>query len=208
MRAIFLSHPHMDHVGGLGNLLWDIRKLNGLETDPTRQLSGRRLDAFLPDMEVWEGFMQVLRATEGRFAIDFDLEATQYRDGRVFAENGLCVIALHNLHLGDVAPGNDWRSFSLRAETDDASLVYSGDIRHISELDPLIGAGCDLLLAETGHHQVEEICAHVAEQPVGRLGFLHHGRAILADPDGELLKARRFLGDRVFIADDGMATDL
>lgn len=208
IRAIFISHPHMDHVGGLGNLLWDIRKLNGLETDPSRKLSGRRIDAFLPDMEVWEGFMQVLRVTEGNYAIDFELGASRYRDGQVFAENGLCVTALHNQHLGDAGPGSGWRSFSLRAQTDDASLVYSGDIGHISELDSLIDDGCDLLLMETGHHQVEEICAHVARRPVRRLGFLHHGRAILADPDGELRKARSILDDRVFIADDGMTRDL
>ena len=208
VRAIFISHPHMDHVGGLGNLLWDIRKLNGRQADPARKLTGQRLDAFLPDMAMWEGFMQVLGESQGQFALDCQLEATRYGDGLVFSEDDLSVTALHNLHLCQAAPGGPWRSFSLRAETEHASLVYSGDIRHISELDPLIGAGCDLLLAETGHHQVEDICTHLAQRPVGRLGFIHHGRAILADPEGELLKAREIFGDGVFIADDGVSIDL
>ena len=31
VKKIMISHTHMDHVGGLGNLLWNIRKLSSVK---------------------------------------------------------------------------------------------------------------------------------------------------------------------------------
>ena len=207
VRSIFISHTHMDHIGGLANLLWDIRKLNGLEPDPHRRISGKRIDLFIPDLQVWQGILQILKGTEGHFSIDFDLEATGYADGPVFAAEGLQVSTLHNRHLGVPLQGEPWKSYSFGIEAAGKRVVFSGDIEDVRELQPLL-EDCDLLLVETGHHKVEDICAYVRDQPVKRLGFLHHGRAILADPLGEADKARQIFGDHVFLAEDGMRLDL
>ena len=57
---------------------------------------------------------------------------------------------------------------------------------------------------------MEYICIHLRDnrRRFGQLGFIHSGRAILADPEGESQKARAILGDRAFIADDGMTLEL
>ena len=207
VRAIFISHTHMDHIGGLANLLWDIRKLNGRQTDPQRRLAAKGIDLFIPDLQVWQGILQMLQGTEGQFNIDFGLEARRYGDGLVFSEGDFQVRALHNLHMGAPPPGQAWKSHCLRLEAEGEVVVFSGDIKEVGELDPLL-AGCDLLLVETGHHRVEDICTYARKKSVQRLGFLHHGRAILADPEGEASKARRIFGERVFLAEDGMSIDL
>jgi ribonuclease Z len=207
VRAVFISHTHMDHIGGLANLLWDIRKLDGRQSDPQRRMAGKHLDLFIANLQVWQGIMQFLQGTEGQFAVDFTLQAQPYADGVVFDEDGFKVTALHNQHMGVPAAGEAWMSHSFLVEADGKRVVFSGDIKDVSELAPLL-VDCDLLLAETGHHKVEDICVYAREKQVQRLGFLHHGRAILADPQGEAQKAHSIFGERVFLAEDGMHIDL
>ena len=207
VRSIFISHTHMDHIGGLANLLWDIRKLNSREPDPTRRISGQRIDLFIPDLQVWQAILQLLKGTEEHFNIDFTLAANDYTDGLIFRTNDFQVHALHNCHMGIPPQGTPWKSHSFRIEAAGKRLVFSGDIKSVSELEPLL-ENCDLLLVETGHHKVEDICTYARKQNVKQLGFLHHGRAILNDPTGEAEKAQHIFGKQVFLAADGMRIDL
>ena len=210
IRALFISHPHLDHVGGLANLLWTIRKLEGRSENPARSMQGQTLPVRIPNLRVWQGALDVLQGPAEALNWNRTLDAQTYQDGVIFNQDGLKVTALHNRHLGDPPPGSPWQSFSFRIDTASSAIVFSGDVRHVSEARPLIGEGCDLFLMETGHHAVEEVCTYLKDNrvPFGELGFVHHGRAILADPEGECKKARAILGNRVFVADDGTVKKL
>jgi L-ascorbate metabolism protein UlaG (beta-lactamase superfamily) len=154
--------------------------------------------------------MQMLRGTQGGFELDFEFVPHLVADGLVYEQDGLRVVAQHNEHIGVPAPGEAWRSFSYRVEGNGRSLVHSGDVKHISELAGLMGDGCDLLLMETGHHDVAEVCEFVRENGwnYGRLLFIHHGLAVLADYEGERQKAKAILGDKVDLAYDGLMVEV
>ena len=72
------------------------------------------------------------------------------------------------------------------------------------------GAECDATCRVVGIAtigQPEGALLDSGKRP-GRLIFTHHGRAVLADPDGEQRKARAILGDCVRVADDGMRIEV
>ncbi len=210
VRAVFISHTHADHVLGLPGLLWTMRKLAGRCERRPHPLAGRTVPVFIPDLRPWAGVLGILGHTEGGFRTDWSIDAREYADGEIFRDQVLGVAAAHNTHLGTPPAGEPWRCFSFRIDSGDRSVVYSGDTGGIHELLGLVGAGCDLLLMETGHHRAAEVCAAIraAGAAIGSVGFIHHGREILSDPEGEARSAGAALGREVLITRDGMTLEL
>lgn len=209
IRAVFVTHPHIDHTGGLANLIWTMEKLQGRYADGDSSLEGRTVPVFIPSLSVWEGALAVAGAPAERFDPPFTVDGRTYTDGTIYDDGGVRVIARHNTHLGEPEPGKPWQAYSFRVEAAGKVFVTSGDIGHVSELGDFLD-GCDLFIMETGHHKVEDVCTYLRDTnvSVAKLGFFHHGRAVLEDAAAELSKAQRMLGPNVFIAEDGMSVDV
>lgn len=205
-EAIFISHPHLDHTGGLPNLIWTLCKLASRYPEARSRLADRTIGLYLPDPAMFDGVLHMLRTCEHNFRMPFTLEPRPCANGVIHDAHGLRVTALANAHLGPATPP---RSFSFRMEAGGRAAVYSGDVTGVADFAPLI-VPCRLLLMETGHHRPEEVCRqlHPLQKEIGELLLVHHGRAVLRDPAGELARARAAFGANVRVADDGMAIDL
>ena len=201
---IFISHPHMDHVGGLGNLLWNIRKLTTVKHEPTKYGD---VTVHIPVTETFDGMMAMLRNTEGYYKCDHETLCHKIEDGVVLENADVTVTALHNNHLSKKEYG--WRSFSFLIEAEGKRIVYSGDVGDLDDVVGLFGERCDLLLMETGHHDALTICERIkaAGYPVRDICFTHHGLGVLHDYDGTLERCRRVF-PTVRLANDGDVYEL
>lgn len=202
ISKILISHPHMDHVGGLGNLLWYIRKLSNM--------TGRipdDIDLYMPDMEIADGVFKILRNTEGGFKTDYNMNLHQVNDGVVFDDGIMKVTAFHNEHI--VSGVKDkWISFSYLIEADGKKLVYSGDLKCYSELDNVIGEGCDALIIETGHFGIDDVYEYTKDKNIGKIFFSHNGREIINYPKESQEKVKKYFNGKAVICEDEMTFEL
>lgn len=206
VREIFITHTHMDHIGGLGNLFWNIRKLTNVEK---RALPDGAVDLYIPNLAAWDALLTLLRVTEGDFKCNFEINAREVADGVVCERGGAVVEALHNLHMPR-AEGQPWRSFSYRLRAEGKTVVFSGDVKTAADLEPFLIGGCDALFMETGHHHPVAICEYLNAKgyKVGKICYVHHGRDILYHPERSEREIREiYLGDFV-ICGDGQTIEI
>jgi ribonuclease BN (tRNA processing enzyme) len=148
VRAVFLSHLHFDHTGGMFAVL-GLRmqleqrgKLQIYGPPGTKTLIDGLLAASAPAMRAGYGIPGQAWTT--------DIDVTELRDGSSVTLDGFKVTAAENTHFslpeGSSSPA-EGVSLSYRFDLSDRSIVYSGDTGPSEKLVAL-ARGANLLVSE------------------------------------------------------------
>ena len=201
LRAMFFTHPHIDHYGGLPHLLYTVAKLCVMRKckpgfDP--------INVVISDKSVWDAAYK-LGVYDGKtiFGENVHYNVNCCSDGVVYSDENIKVEALHNMHLG-VPEDGCWKSYSYRVTCEGKTVILSGDIRSIDDIDVFLADGCDALLIETGHHHPADVAATLKERAysIGHLFYVHSGRRILNEYEESYRAIAEIWKDGFTIAED------
>lgn len=151
VRAVFISHIHIDHTGGLFAVL-GLRhqmgatgKITVYGPPGTQAMVNGLVAAIVPEAESGYGF-----PGEDYVPPQTTVEVVELRDGASVKLNGLTVTVAENTHYS-FPKGSDmdrrFGSISLRFDLPDRSIVYTGDTGP-SDAVIALARGADLLVTE------------------------------------------------------------
>lgn len=198
IKKVFISHTHMDHVGGLGNLFWNIRKVTLRSSTKYEDI-----ELFIPQIETWNGIYEMLKHTEGNFECPFTVSAREYDEGLLYEEDGFSVSAMRNHHLNSDGD-SPWRSFGFEIRENGRRYVYTGDCRDVDDMKAMLKGKTDIVFAETGHHKPETVCEALfgCENAPEKIYFIHSGAGLRHNEDGIIEKLAEKYGERIKVLRD------
>ncbi|MCJ8330332.1 MAG: ribonuclease Z [Lentisphaeria bacterium] len=193
IKAVFLTHMHNDHVGGLPGLIKQLIK---------EGRDGQHTDIYLPEECAGDGLEAWLKAQRLAWPTPLiDLHIT--REGSVYADDKLAVSAQPTRHL--LQENGEPGSFCYVLTVDGKTIVYSGDLTaDFSDFPWQAGAlPCDLCITEATHYPIEKALPILADAPIRRLIFNHIGDNWHGGGEAELIEHISCLPYPCEIAEDG-----
>ena len=202
--AVFISHAHIDHIGGiflLIQMMHLVKRKIPLEIylpEETIQTFRNCLDAFylFPDK------------------IGFPLKLYPVTANFKFEREGMTIRAYSNRHLmgnrdtiNSGKPTNRMQSFCYGLDMDEKRIIYSGDIESSDDLRDII-ADADLLITECFHPKLDKLISLILKNKVKSTLFTHIPIEMEGKEKEILVRAHKMGLENLSLAQDGLVIQM
>jgi ribonuclease BN (tRNA processing enzyme) len=171
--AIFLSHMHADHIGGL------LMLIQSMWLEKRR----KQLPIYMPRYAIAPMKQMLKTALIHDRLLRFQIQMLALKAGIKNAAKGVRITGFPTSHLDVLrrrVGKKDAAAFSAYCfllEHKKLRIGHSADLGRPEDLDPLFVKPLDILVCELAHFTPESILNYLRGKPVKRLVFIHVGRS-------------------------------
>ena len=196
LRAVFVSHSHEDHIGGLPGLIKSLAR----RTD-----DGPQTQIFLPEEQTVTAVTAFVAATHRMWSENL-LALSTVATGLVYEDENIRVTAYRTRHFDN--ENKDFPSYAFAVDAGEKRIVFTGDVsRHLQDF-PVQAFDKDAVCVMECQHYRPEIAGEILRKlSVSRFIGVHISDKWDRDPAG----FKSALGEVSFpveLAADGMVFEL